>query len=261
MAHESSFRDVQVTSSDIGVRTIGLNDLWRSLKEGYDDFSAMPTIGVFLTVLYPLFALLLTLFLIGKNLLYLAFPMVAGLTLIGPVVSVALFEMSRRRERGLDVSWRSTFDFVHSCSFAPILALSLLMMLIYVAWLFMAQFLYFGCSAKTRPSRRQTFDPVGDDPTGRWTDGVWRSPRVPFCRRCVGNFGGRLSVAPGQTGKRRYCGRHFDPGSNFQLLGDGGLGSDRRGAARCGGNRVFARPRGGSADTGPFNVASLLQSR
>jgi len=144
MAYETSFRDIQVRSTEIGIRRIGLNDLRQALKEGYDDFNAMPTLGVFLTVLYPLFALLLTLSLIGKSLLYLAFPMVAGLTLIGPAVSVFLFELSRRRERGLDVRWRSAFDFVHSASFAPILALSILMMLFYLAWLFMAQFLYFG---------------------------------------------------------------------------------------------------------------------
>ncbi|TMH08983.1 MAG: DUF2189 domain-containing protein, partial [Betaproteobacteria bacterium] len=115
MAQEKTFRDVQVRSSEIGIRTIRLDDLWQSLKEGYDDFGAMPTLGMFLTVIfYLLFALLLTLFLVGKNLLQLAFPIVAGLTLIGPVVSVGLVEMSRRRERGLDVGWRSTFDFVHS---------------------------------------------------------------------------------------------------------------------------------------------------
>ena len=151
MAQETSFRDVQITSSEIGTRTIGLNDLWQSLKEGYDDSNAMPTLAVFLAVLFPLFALLLTLFLLGKNLLYLAFPMVAGLTLIGPVVSVGLFEMSRRRERGLDVSWRSMFDFVHSASFAPILALSVVMTLLYVGWLFMAQFLYFGLFGSDPP--------------------------------------------------------------------------------------------------------------
>src|ERR1700687_3098686 len=95
-------------------------------------------------LLYLLFALLLTLFLVGGNLLHLAFPIVAGLTLIGPVVSVGLFEMSRRRERGVEVTWSSTFDFVHSASFAPILALSIAMTLLYVAWLFTAQFLYFG---------------------------------------------------------------------------------------------------------------------
>jgi uncharacterized membrane protein len=157
MAHEASFRDTQIRSAQIGIRTIGLNDLWQALKEGYDDFNAMPTLGVFLTVLYPLFALLLTLFLVGKNMLYLAFPMVAGLTLIGPAVSVFLFEMSRRRERGLDVRWRSAFDFVHTASFAPLLALSLLMMLLYLAWLFMAQFLYFGMFADDAPASASDF--------------------------------------------------------------------------------------------------------
>jgi uncharacterized membrane protein len=158
MAQEKLFRDVQVRSSEIGIRTIGLNELWQSLKEGYDDFNATPTVGVFLTVLfYLLFALLLTLVLVGKNLLHLAFPMVAGLTLIGPVVSVGLFEMSRRRERGLDVSWRSTFDFVHSASFAPILALSVVMTLLYVAWLFMAQFLYFGIFGQDPPVSASDF--------------------------------------------------------------------------------------------------------
>src|SRR4030095_5808812 len=158
MAPAQSFRDVQVTSSEIGIRTIGLNDLWQSLKEGYDDFSAAPTVGMFLAVLlYLLFALLFTLFWVGENLLHLAFPMVAGLTLIGPVVSVGLFEMSRRRERGLDVRWRSTFDFVHSSSFAPILALSILMMLLYVAWLFMAQFLYRGLFGDELPASVSDF--------------------------------------------------------------------------------------------------------
>src|SRR5512134_3130009 len=103
MAHEGSFRDIQVRSNEIEVRTIALNDLWQSLREGYDDFNATPGVGVFLTaLLYLLFALLLSLFLVGKDLFYLAFPIVAGFTLIGPAVSVGLFEMSRRRERGLE---------------------------------------------------------------------------------------------------------------------------------------------------------------
>jgi len=151
MAQDTSFADAVVTADDIGIRKIQMADLWQSLKEGYDDFNAKPCLGFFVTVIYPLFALLLTLYLLGERPLHMIFPVIAGFTLLGPVISVSLFEMSRRRERGLDLSWRSAFQFVHSSSFAPILALSIVMMLLYVGWVFMAQFLYFGLFGANPP--------------------------------------------------------------------------------------------------------------
>ncbi len=144
MAEDSSFRDIQVTSSEIQIRKIGVKDIQHALREGYDDFTATPSFGVFLILIYPLFAVLLTLLVLGDNLLYLLFPMIAGSTLLGPVVSTCLFEMSRRREQGLSASWRRAFDFVHSSAFAPIVALSIAMMILYGAWMYMAQLLYFG---------------------------------------------------------------------------------------------------------------------
>ena len=157
MAQELSFRDVQVFSSEIKIRTIGVNDLWHALKEGFDDFKAKPSLIPFLFVIYPLFALLLTLFLVGDNLLHLTFPMVAGFTFLGPIISIGLFEMSRRRERGLEVTWGSAFDFVHTSSFAAIVALSVAMLLLYVAWLFMAQFIYFGLFGAVPPESISDF--------------------------------------------------------------------------------------------------------
>ena len=152
MAQEMLFRDYQVTSTEIHVRRIETKDLRESLRKGYQDFNARPTFVQFLVLIYPLFALLATVLSLGQDLLYLAFPIVAGMTLLGPVVSVGLCAMSRRRERGLELTWRGAFDFVHSASFAPIAALSIVMMLLYVSWLFLAQFLYFGLFGDTSPA-------------------------------------------------------------------------------------------------------------
>jgi len=157
MAQEVLFRDVQLTSSEIEICKIGVKDLWQSLKEGFDDFNANPTVIVFLFVFYPLFALVLTLFMTGKNPIHLAFPIVSGFTFLGPVVLVCLYEMSRYRERGLNVTWKSAFDFVHSSSFATILALSMVMMLLYVGWLYMAQFLYLGRFSAVPPTSISDF--------------------------------------------------------------------------------------------------------
>ena len=158
MAHpDTLFQDIKVTASEIGVRKIGVRDLWTSLKEGYEDFNAKPTFGIFLTGIYPLFAFFLTLFMVGQHLRLLVLSMLAGLTLLGPVVSVGLFAMSRRREGGLDLSWRAAFDFVHSYSFAPIAALSVVMMLLYTAWLFMAQFIYVGLFGASPPASLAAF--------------------------------------------------------------------------------------------------------
>lgn len=157
MSSETSFHDIQLTARDISVQKIRVSDLLQSLREGIADFNARPSFGVFLTLVYPLFALLLTLVLTGENLLFLAFPMIAGLTLLGPMVSVAIFEMSRRRERGLDIGWRASFSFVHSSAFAPIVALSIVMAALYLAWLFMAEFIYFGLFTIDAPTSPAEF--------------------------------------------------------------------------------------------------------
>jgi len=142
MAQELSFQDIKITSRDIHIRKIGVQDLWAALKAGYDDFNAKPSLWHFLFIVYPLFALIFTLVLVREELWQLAYPIVAGLALLGPVVSVVLFAMSRRRERGLELRWRLALDFVHSPTFAPIVALSVFMMVLYVLWLYTAQVLY-----------------------------------------------------------------------------------------------------------------------
>ncbi len=261
MAQEKSFGDVQATSSEIGIRQIGVKDLWQALKEGFDDFCAKPSHVVFLCVIYPLFALLLTLFLIGENLMHLAFPMVAGFTLLGPVVSVGLFEMSRRRERGLDVTWSSAFGFVHSSSFAPILALSVAMMLLYVAWVFMAQFIYFGLFGAVPP------DSISDFATQVLT--TRRGGALIFYGTGVGFVFAVVALAISVVAFPLLLDKQVSAitavmtsiravTSNLSMMTVWGLIVVVLLAA--GSILFFDRPRRGPTDIGPCNVASLPQT-
>jgi uncharacterized membrane protein len=132
------------------VRRIAPADLLQALARGLGDFSAMPSHAVFLCVIYPLLGALLISLSLGYSMLPLAFPLAAGFALIGPFAAIGLYELSRRREAGLDASSRHAFDVVHSPSLGAILALGLLLMAIFLIWLAVAEAIYvanFGYAA------------------------------------------------------------------------------------------------------------------
>jgi uncharacterized membrane protein len=124
------------------VRHITPSDLWDSLKRGADDFAAMPSHAVFLCVIYPIIGILLVAVTFGYAALPLAFPIAAGFALIGPIAAIGLYELSRRREAGLDSSASHAFDVLRSPSLGAIVAMSLLLMAIFLVWLSVAQAIY-----------------------------------------------------------------------------------------------------------------------
>jgi uncharacterized membrane protein len=124
------------------IRRIGFSDLVDALAKGWDDFSAMPSHAIFLCLIYPLVGVFLIGLAFGYSVLPLLFPLAAGFALIGPVAAVGLYELSRRREAGVDSHWTHAFDVLRSSSLPAIGALGLLLMGIFLAWLGSAQALY-----------------------------------------------------------------------------------------------------------------------
>src|SRR6266568_2841141 len=124
------------------VRRIGLADLKDALARGLADFSAIPTHAVFLCLIYPIVGLVLARAIMGYALLPLMFPLAAGFALVGPFAAIGFYELSRRREQGLDISWEDAFDVLHSPSRDAIAALGFLLLVIFVFWLAVAEAIY-----------------------------------------------------------------------------------------------------------------------
>ena len=123
-------------------RRLGPADCFAALEEGFDDFLAMPTYPVFVGLFYGVAGIAVAAFSSLSDAVHLIFPLAAGFAIIGPFVAIGLYEMSRRRERGLTVRWRDAFAVLGSPASPSILAFGLLLFAIFAAWIVAAQLLY-----------------------------------------------------------------------------------------------------------------------
>ena len=143
MANEDAIVDAGASkSAQPIVCKIGTSDLRYALAKGFADFSAMPTHLIFLVVIYPVLTFIFARTMAGYDVLPLVFPLLAGYTLIGPLVAIGMYELSRRREQDLDISRMHAFEVLRSPSIVAIAILGLLLMAIYIGWLFAAQTIY-----------------------------------------------------------------------------------------------------------------------
>ena len=125
------------------VRKIAPADLKDALARGIADFAAMPSHAVFLCLIYPIVGVMLAYLTLGYEILPLLFPLAAGFALIGPFAAVGFYELSRRREQGLETDWSHAFDLLQAGSFRSIAALGVVMLLLFGVWIITAQTIYW----------------------------------------------------------------------------------------------------------------------
>jgi uncharacterized membrane protein len=117
------------------VRRIGTDDLRAALRLGLDDFAALRTDVAAMCLLYPLAGLILVWFAMNQQWVHLVFPLVSGFALIGPVVAVGLYEMSKRREAEGTASWGDAFRVLSNPSLGAILMLGLMLVGTFFIWM------------------------------------------------------------------------------------------------------------------------------
>jgi len=124
------------------VRQIGLSDLHDALRRGWEDFKEVPSHAIILCVIYPVLGLGLARAVLGYSVLPLLFPLAAGFALLGPFAALGLYELSRRRELGMNATAWDALDVFSSPSFGAMLGLGALLLALFVTWIAVAQAIY-----------------------------------------------------------------------------------------------------------------------
>lgn len=137
-----SRQDVPAATTAPAIRRIGIADLRLAVSRGIDDFLAAPTQIAFLCVIYPLVGFAAARLAVNGALMPLIYPAIAGLSLLGPLTAIGLYEISRRREAGEAVTWRDAFRALNAPGTAGIAALGLVLLLLFIVWLGAARLVF-----------------------------------------------------------------------------------------------------------------------
>ncbi|MEQ1949997.1 DUF2189 domain-containing protein [Mesorhizobium sp. CN2-181] len=140
-----------------GIRKIGFADLTDALRRGFDDFMAKPSHIMFICIVYPLVGVVLAAWTSGGGALQMLFPLMSGFALIGPFAGIGLYEISRRREAGLDTSWHHAFDVRLSPAVPAIIAVGFFLFAVFIAWLLAARAIYISIYGDVAPASLTTF--------------------------------------------------------------------------------------------------------
>lgn len=126
----------ETTADDINkplpaIRRPELDDLRHALAKGWEDFKAEPLFGLTIGGIYTFGGLLILFVASYLGYAFLGFPIMAGFALIGPFAAIALYEVSRIRERGEKVTWEAmakglTGNVMRECSYLGILLIFLM---------------------------------------------------------------------------------------------------------------------------------------
>lgn len=126
----------------IRIRRIEPDRPWAWLARGWQDFRRNPSIGVVYGILAAVTGYFLTFGLIALDMPYLVVPLASGFLLVGPLLTVGLYETSRRSEQGLPTS---LFDalFAFRRNALQIALVGVALMIFFFAWIRIASLLFF----------------------------------------------------------------------------------------------------------------------
>lgn len=115
-----------------------LADLRVALAAGWRDFRAYPAFGLFFAAIYVGAGMFLYFVLFARGEFMWFVPAAAGFPLLAPFAAVGLYEVSRRREAGLPMSWGAILGALRGRGDEQILSMGVILFVAFAFWLMVA---------------------------------------------------------------------------------------------------------------------------
>lgn len=121
--------------ADIPIRRITTSDLDAALREGFADFTSKRGDLVFIGLIYPIVGVLVAMAALNMSVWPMVFPLLAGISLLGPLVATGFYELAKRHESGADASWFHFLDVFRNKSREEIAVVGAVLVGIFALWL------------------------------------------------------------------------------------------------------------------------------
>jgi len=135
-----------------GVNTVTFGDLAAALRAGWSDFTRAPVYGLFFASVFVAGGWMMFYALTRAGMMWLTLPASAGFPILGPFIACGLYEVSRRIEAGLPLSWGAVLSVVWAERNRQIPSMAVVIVVFFLFWNFLGHMifaLFLGLSAMT----------------------------------------------------------------------------------------------------------------
>jgi uncharacterized membrane protein len=133
---------VPVGASAPRIRTIELERPWAWLAAGWRDLLGAPVVSLAYGVLFAVGGWAVTVGLWWLDAIYLILPLTAGFLIMGPLLAVGLYEVSRRRQRGEPPTFAAALA-AYRVNSSQIGLIGVALLLLFFAWTQLAVMIFF----------------------------------------------------------------------------------------------------------------------
>lgn len=129
------------------IRPVTFDDLKAALRDGWNDFTKAPLMGLFFGAVYAGGGIALLAAAVRFEMGWIVYPAMTGFALIGPFAAVGLYEISRQLEKGERPRWGAVLSVIWAQRRREIAWMGFAMLFILIMWMYQVRILvalFFG---------------------------------------------------------------------------------------------------------------------